>query len=202
MTGDRGPVSVFGLPKQARPSFLKKRSKKLLTPLSRTFPESARQRSQKFFGPFFQKRTACFLCVSNIRDRIGLAACHRRREMVEAAENPDRHGIAFEQRDAHNRCAFDLYPQVAAAPLDGEVHASPAIREDRVECQVVVTQRQAREAENRNLPDAAQGGDVDAAIDGRISGSWFEFRSSRSPLSRETRIQSCLSEASSFSSRR
>ena len=75
--------------------------------------------------------------------------------MVEAAENPDRHGIVFEQRDAHNRRALDLYPQVAAAPLDGEVHAGPAIREDRVECQVAVTQRQACKAENRNLPDAA-----------------------------------------------
>ncbi len=41
--------------------FFEKRSKKLSSPLSRTYPASARQRSQKFFGPFLQKRTACFL---------------------------------------------------------------------------------------------------------------------------------------------
>ncbi len=45
---------------EARPSFLKKRSKELSTPLSRPCPESP-DRAQKFFGPFFQKRTAVFL---------------------------------------------------------------------------------------------------------------------------------------------
>ena len=48
------------VPKQARPSFLKKRSKKLLTPLSRTLPKSARQRSPRFFGPFFKKGLLAF----------------------------------------------------------------------------------------------------------------------------------------------
>ena len=44
---------------KASASFLKKRSKKLLLPVG-CQPWSARQRRQKFFGSFFQKRTACY----------------------------------------------------------------------------------------------------------------------------------------------
>ncbi len=53
--------------KEGRPSFLKKSSKKLLLPAQaqtprsfRKHPTAANARKVKFFGPFFQKRTACF----------------------------------------------------------------------------------------------------------------------------------------------
>ncbi len=45
---------------QARPSFLKKRSKKLLRPLSRFCPASARQRRQSFLVLFFKKGLLAF----------------------------------------------------------------------------------------------------------------------------------------------
>jgi hypothetical protein len=38
---------------------LKKRSKKLLHILASVFPDTLGLDSQKFFGSFFQKRTAC-----------------------------------------------------------------------------------------------------------------------------------------------
>jgi hypothetical protein len=41
-------------------SFLKKRSKKLLFTLASAHPERLSPDKQKFFGSFFQKRTACF----------------------------------------------------------------------------------------------------------------------------------------------
>jgi hypothetical protein len=44
--------------KEARTSFLKKRSKKLLVVWASAFPGNAQPRSQKFFASFFQKRTA------------------------------------------------------------------------------------------------------------------------------------------------
>jgi hypothetical protein len=44
--------------REARCSFLKKRSKKLLTLSALAFPDRARPNSWKFFGSFFQKRTA------------------------------------------------------------------------------------------------------------------------------------------------
>ncbi len=51
--------------KQASTSFLKKRSKRLLSPLSRdSRPEPAK--FQKFFGSFFQKRTACLPSSPNV----------------------------------------------------------------------------------------------------------------------------------------
>jgi hypothetical protein len=46
--------------KEESTSFLKKRSKKLLSPAVRA-SSNARARVQKFFGSFFQKRTF-FLC--------------------------------------------------------------------------------------------------------------------------------------------
>jgi hypothetical protein len=44
--------------KVRRPSFLEKRSKKLPPILAAAFPERLGLMSQKFFGSFFQKRTA------------------------------------------------------------------------------------------------------------------------------------------------
>jgi hypothetical protein len=41
-----------------RTSFLKKRSKKLLPVLASALPDGLGQIEQKFFGSFFQKRTA------------------------------------------------------------------------------------------------------------------------------------------------
>jgi hypothetical protein len=46
---------------QARPSFLKKRSKKLLCVSASAFPDGLKPDNQRFFGSFFQKRTAFFL---------------------------------------------------------------------------------------------------------------------------------------------
>jgi hypothetical protein len=46
---------------QARPSFLKKRSKKRLPVLASAFPDGLSPDNQKFFGSFFQKRTTSFL---------------------------------------------------------------------------------------------------------------------------------------------
>ncbi len=62
---------------KARPS-LKKRSKRLLSPLSRARRRLS-DREQKFFGSFFQKRTAClaFLLVAGIAhasDKVVLVA--------------------------------------------------------------------------------------------------------------------------------
>jgi hypothetical protein len=48
---------------EVRPSFLKKRSKKLLVVLAAPFQDRARPNLQKFFGSFFQKRTSLLLCV-------------------------------------------------------------------------------------------------------------------------------------------
>jgi hypothetical protein len=45
--------------KEGSTSFLKKRSKKLLHILASVFPDTLGLDSQKFFGSFFQKRTAC-----------------------------------------------------------------------------------------------------------------------------------------------
>jgi hypothetical protein len=47
---------------KARPSFLKKRSKKLLSVWASAFPDGLSPNDQRFFGSFFQKRTAFFLC--------------------------------------------------------------------------------------------------------------------------------------------
>jgi hypothetical protein len=44
-----------------RSSFLKKRSKKLLSVLASAFPDRLNRNEQKFFGSFFQKRTTSFL---------------------------------------------------------------------------------------------------------------------------------------------
>jgi hypothetical protein len=44
--------------KEERSSFLKKRSKKLLFLLASVSPGRLSPKSQKFFGSFFQKRTA------------------------------------------------------------------------------------------------------------------------------------------------
>jgi hypothetical protein len=49
------------LREKERSSFLKKRSKKLLPVLASAFPDSLSPDEQKFFGSFFQKRTASFL---------------------------------------------------------------------------------------------------------------------------------------------
>ncbi len=46
---------------RASSPFLKKRTKKLLTPLSRALRRSPRQRSQKSFASFLQKRRPCLL---------------------------------------------------------------------------------------------------------------------------------------------
>jgi hypothetical protein len=43
-----------------RTSFLKKRSKKLLSVSAAAFPVRLSPNEQKFFGSFFQKRTASF----------------------------------------------------------------------------------------------------------------------------------------------
>jgi hypothetical protein len=54
-----------------RTSFLKKRSKKLLFVLASAFPDRLSPDSQKFFGSFFQKRTACFAgSFANFTGRI------------------------------------------------------------------------------------------------------------------------------------
>jgi hypothetical protein len=45
---------------ERKSSFLKKRSKKLLPVLASAFPDRLGQNEQKFFGSFFQKRTASF----------------------------------------------------------------------------------------------------------------------------------------------
>jgi hypothetical protein len=45
---------------EGRPAFLKKRSKKLLSILASALPDTIGPISQKFFGSFFQKRTAFF----------------------------------------------------------------------------------------------------------------------------------------------
>jgi hypothetical protein len=47
---------------EGRSSFLKKRSKKLLQFGARVAATRALEK-QKFFGSFFQKRTACFCCT-------------------------------------------------------------------------------------------------------------------------------------------
>jgi hypothetical protein len=54
----RAAVPEAALQIEGRTSFLKKRSKKLLFPWMRMF-EQAHFKEQKFFGSFFQKRTAC-----------------------------------------------------------------------------------------------------------------------------------------------
>jgi hypothetical protein len=46
---------------EGRPSFLKKRSKKLLIVSAVVFQVEASPDSQKFFASFFQKRSAFFL---------------------------------------------------------------------------------------------------------------------------------------------
>jgi hypothetical protein len=51
---------------EARPSFLKKRSKQLLSISASASPEKLSRDSQKFFGSFFQKRTA-FLHQPSVR---------------------------------------------------------------------------------------------------------------------------------------
>jgi hypothetical protein len=53
-------LRTAGARSEGRTSFLKKRSKKLLTPAIRA-SRNARARVQTFFGSFFQKRTAFFL---------------------------------------------------------------------------------------------------------------------------------------------
>jgi hypothetical protein len=45
---------------ERKSSFLKKRSKKLLSVLASAFPDRLGPNEQKFFGSFFQKRTASF----------------------------------------------------------------------------------------------------------------------------------------------
>jgi hypothetical protein len=46
---------------EGRSAFLKKRSKKLFSVLASACPETLSPGSQKFFGSFFQKRTASFV---------------------------------------------------------------------------------------------------------------------------------------------
>jgi hypothetical protein len=46
---------------ERKSSFLKKRSKKLLSVLASAFQDRLSPNEQKFFGSFFQKRTASFL---------------------------------------------------------------------------------------------------------------------------------------------
>jgi hypothetical protein len=53
--------------KDGSPSFLKKRSKKLLDPGTRV-PTGTRTKLQKFFGSFFQKRT-CFLKAASSHNK-------------------------------------------------------------------------------------------------------------------------------------
>ena len=57
-----------------KPSFSRKRSKKLLSRLSRTAERHASTtrapRRQKFFGSFFQKRTACLACRTSASNRF------------------------------------------------------------------------------------------------------------------------------------
>jgi len=62
---------------EGRPSFLKKRSKKLLFPCGDRASAFRATRNQKFFGSFFQKRTACFLPSALIALCCLLAACQR-----------------------------------------------------------------------------------------------------------------------------
>ncbi len=69
-------LRVAALGKQARPSFLKKRSKRLLSLLSRRFLQRA-PKGTKVFWFFFQKRTACLLLQAARPTRYspGPAAC-------------------------------------------------------------------------------------------------------------------------------
>jgi hypothetical protein len=48
------------LKEKERSSFLKKEAKKLLSVLAPAFPDGLSLNGQKFFGSFFQKRTAYF----------------------------------------------------------------------------------------------------------------------------------------------
>jgi hypothetical protein len=54
-------VDGLTLGAEDKSSFLKKRSKKLLFVLASDFPDGLSLHEQKFFGSFFQKRTASFL---------------------------------------------------------------------------------------------------------------------------------------------
>ena len=56
-----GERSAGKVRKEGKQSFFEKKTKKLLTPLSRASRRSPRQRSRKFFASFFQKRRRCFL---------------------------------------------------------------------------------------------------------------------------------------------
>jgi hypothetical protein len=59
--------------KKARPSFLKKRSKKLLSVSASVFPDRLSSNEQKFFGSFFQKRTASLRLIIVGTLRLGVA---------------------------------------------------------------------------------------------------------------------------------
>jgi hypothetical protein len=69
---------------KARPSFLKKRSKKLLTDWASAFLDGLSPDNQKFFGSFFQKRTAFFLhpiALPNAPSRRDISRIMKRRAL-------------------------------------------------------------------------------------------------------------------------
>jgi hypothetical protein len=59
-----------------RPSFLKKRSKKLLSLLASAFPDGLSPDSRKLFGSFFQKRTASFLHPIALAAILAVSSAH------------------------------------------------------------------------------------------------------------------------------
>jgi putative hydroxymethylpyrimidine transport system substrate-binding protein len=76
-------------PRQAkeRSSFLKKRSKKLLWAVADASPECVKK--QKFFGSFFQKRTASFLLLIALLVPATARAADRLTVMLDWLPNPD-----------------------------------------------------------------------------------------------------------------
>ncbi len=132
----------------ASASFLEKRSEKLLLPLPRA-AQTSRPRGQKFFGSFFQRRTACFLlflahpCFASPRTEAAARLARAQQEHAADAQ-------------AQTNARRDLYHAEAKADRVANALAAQAAGVHRLDAEVAEAEAQlSRARQDQQAADAA-----------------------------------------------